>query len=66
MREKDVLMMQKETVKFTVRLNPETARKLVYVAQYYGRSQNQQIAWIARQCIAEFEREQGKIELEPL
>lgn len=58
--------MQKETVKFTVRLNVETARKLVYVAQYYGRSQNQQIAWIARQCIAEFEREQGKIELEPL
>lgn len=58
--------MQKETIKFTVRLNPDTAKKLVYVAQYYGRSQNQQIAWIARQCIAEFEREHGKIEFEDL
>lgn len=54
--------MQKETVKFTVRLNPETAKRLVYIADYYGRSQNQQIAWLAKQCIAEFEREHGKIE----
>ena len=26
--------MAKDTVKFTVRLNPETAKKLVYVAEY--------------------------------
>ncbi|MCM1295518.1 MAG: hypothetical protein NC311_08230 [Muribaculaceae bacterium] len=56
--------MRKETVKFTVRLNPETAKRLVYIADYYGRSQNQQIAWLVKQCIAEFEREQGPIELE--
>ena len=56
--------MAKDTVKFTVRLNPETAKKLVYVAEYYGRSQNQEIAWLARQAVAGFEREHGKIEFE--
>ena len=56
--------MAKDTVKFTVRLNPETAKKLVYVAEYYGRSQNQEIAWLARRAVAEFEREHGKIEFE--
>ena len=56
--------MAKDTVKFTVRLNPETAKKLVYVAEYYGRSQKQEIAWLARQAVAEFEREHGKIEFE--
>jgi len=56
--------MAKDTVKFPVRLNPETAKKLVYVAEYYGRSQNQEIAWLARQAVAEFEREHGKIEFE--
>ncbi len=56
--------MRKETTKFTVRLNPDTAKKLVYIAEYYGRSQNQQIAWLVKQCIADFEREQGKIGFE--
>lgn len=56
--------MVKEETKFTVRLHPDIAKKLVYVAKYYGRSQNKQIDWIAKQCIAEFEHEHGKIELE--
>lgn len=56
--------MPKELIKFTVRINPETAKKLVYVADYYGRSQNRQIDWLCKQCVLEFEREHGKIELE--
>ncbi len=56
--------MRKETTKFTVRLNPEIGKKLVYIADYYGRSQNQQIAWLVKQCIVGFEREQGKISFE--
>ncbi len=56
--------MEKDITKFTVRLNSELARKLVYIAEYYGRSQNSQIVWLVRQCVAEFEREQGKIEWE--
>lgn len=54
--------MRKEVTKFTVRLHPELAKKLNYVADYYGRSQNGQIVWLAKQCIAEFEREHGRIE----
>lgn len=54
--------MRKEVTKFTVRLHPELAKKLNYVADYYGRSQNGQIVWLAKQCITEFEREHGRIE----
>ena len=52
------------TTKFTVRINPDTARKLVYIADYNGRSQNKQIDWLIKQCIIEFEKEHGKIYLE--
>ncbi len=55
--------MKKDEVKFTVRLHPEVAHKLSYVAQYYGRSQNSQISFLARMSIIEFEKEHGKIEL---
>lgn len=54
--------MKKEETKFTVRLHPDTARKLVYTADYYGRSQNKQIDWLVKQCIIDFEKENGKIE----
>lgn len=54
--------MKKEETKFTVRLHPDTARKLVYIADYYGRSQNKQIDWLVKQCIIDFEKENGKIE----
>lgn len=56
--------MKPDTTKFTVRINPEHARKLVYIADYYGRSQNGQISWLIKQCITEFEKENGKIGLE--
>ena len=58
--------MKKEETKFTVRLHPDVARKLVYIADYYGRSQNGQISWLVKQCIAEFEREHGPIAAEDL
>lgn len=53
--------MKKDETKFTVRLNPEIAKKLVYVADYYGRSQNGQFVWLAKQCVADFEKEHGNI-----
>lgn len=55
--------MKRDTTKFTIRINQETAKKLVYVADYYGRSQNGQFVWLAKQCVIEFEKEHGKIEL---
>ncbi len=51
-----------ERAKFTLRLNSELARKVDYIAEYYGRTRSSQIIWLIRQCVAEFEREQGKIE----
>lgn len=56
-------MDKKEETKFTVRIHPQAARKLAYIADYYGRSQNRQINWLVKQCIAEFERDHGKIPL---
>lgn len=53
--------MQNGLTKFTVRINSDTARKLVYIADYYGRSQNRQIDWLCKQCVLDFEREHGKI-----
>ena len=57
-------MNQKEEVKFTLRLHLDAAQKLAYIADYYGRSQNRQINWLVKQCITEFEKDHGKIELE--
>ncbi len=56
--------MKKDEVKFTIRLDKEAAAKLAYIADYYGRSQNRQLNWLVRQCVNEFEKEHGKIELD--
>ena len=57
-------MNQKEEVKFTLRLHRDASQKLAYIADYYGRRQNRQINWLVKQCITEFEKDHGKIELE--
>lgn len=57
-------MDKREETKFTVRIHKQAAAKLAYIASYYGRSQNRQINWLVKQCIAEFEKEHGKIQLE--
>lgn len=57
-------MIKNDEVKFTVRLHPETAKKLVYVAKYYGRSQNKQIDWVVKKCIQDFEHKHGPIKFE--
>lgn len=59
-------MKKKEETKFTVRLHPSVAKKLVYIADYYGRSQNRQIDWLVKQCITEFEEKHGEITLNDL
>lgn len=40
----------------------ETHDKLFYIAEYEGRSGSGQIMYLIRKCIAEFEKEHGKIE----
>ena len=50
---------------FTLRIEEELLRKIQYVAKYEGRSINSQILILIRECIKEFEEEQGeKIELD--
>ena len=56
--------MKKDEVKFTVRLDQKAAAKLVYIADYYGRSQNRQLNWLVNHCVSAFEKEHGKIELD--
>lgn len=57
-------LTMKSEVKFTVRLDPTLAKKLAYIADYYGRSQNGQISWLVKQCVTEFEHEHGAIVIE--
>ena len=48
----------------SIRFDVETHDKLFYIAEYEGRSGSGQILYLIRKCIAEFEKEHGKIELE--
>ena len=47
----------------SIRFEKETHDKLFYIAKYEGRSGSGQIMYLIRQCIADFEKENGKIEL---
>ena len=44
-------------------IDPELHQKLHYVCKYEGRSANAQILYLVRQCVAEFEAQNGKIEI---
>ena len=48
----------------SIRFDTETHDKLFYIADYEGRSGSGQIMYLIRRCIADFEREHGKIELD--
>lgn len=47
-----------------IEVDPELHGKLRYIAKYEGRSSNGQIIYLIRQCIREFEEENGEIKLE--
>ena len=46
----------------SIRIDSEMLDKLHYVADYEGRSANSQILVLIRDCIKNFENENGKIE----
>jgi len=50
-------------VKFTMVLDEDTAKKLTYIAKYYGRSRIKEIEWACKEHIQDFENKAGKIEL---
>lgn len=48
----------------SIRIDEETLQKFHYVSKYNGRSASGQILFLINQCIRDFEKEQGIIELE--
>lgn len=47
---------------FGIHVDPDTHRKLKYIAAYEGRSMNGQILYLIQECIRDFEKEHGKIQ----
>lgn len=54
-------MEKQDEVKFTLKLNPELAIKLNYIAGYYGRTRSGEIIWTLRRHVLDFEKEFGPI-----
>ena len=48
----------------SIRIEEDTLKKFHYVSKYNGRSASGQIMYLINQCIRDFEKEQGKIELD--
>ena len=48
----------------SIRIEEDTLKKFHYVSTYNGRSASGQIMYLINQCIRDFEKEQGKIELD--
>lgn len=47
-----------------IRVEDELHYKLSYIAEYEGRSINSQVIYLINQCIRNFEKENGKIEID--
>jgi hypothetical protein len=46
-----------------IRIDEELHYKLHYISKYEGRSANGQIMYLIRKCIAEFEKQNGEIQM---
>lgn len=57
-------MRNKNNKHLGIEVDPELHRKLHYIAKYEGRSANGQILYLIRQCIRDFEAENGPIDEE--
>lgn len=55
-------MRNKKNKHLGIEIDPVLHYKLHYIAKYEGRSGNGQILHLIRQCIREFEQEQGSID----
>jgi len=51
----------KKNKHLSIEIDPELHYKLHYIARYEGRSGNGQILYLLRQCIREFEKQEGEI-----
>ena len=58
------ILRNKNNKHLGIEVSPDLHGKLHYIAKYEGRSANGQILYLIRQCIKEFEAENGEIKLE--
>lgn len=56
-------MRNKNNKHLGIEVDPQLHYKLHYISKYEGRSANGQILYLIRQCIKEFEKENGEIEI---
>ena len=54
-------MRNKANKHFGLQITPEMHDKLNYIAKYEGRSMNGQVLHLIRQCIRDYERQNGEI-----
>ncbi|WP_130848470.1 hypothetical protein [Intestinimonas timonensis] len=57
-------MATKDVKHIGLRVSPEVHNKLRYLATYEGRTINGQVQYLILQCIRDFEKEHGPIDLE--
>jgi len=57
-------MRNKRNKHLGIEVDPELHCKLRYIAKYEGRSANGQILYLIRNCIRDFEQENGEIPFE--
>lgn len=50
--------------RFTLRIDRDILDKFGYIAEYEGRTKNRELIQMIKKRIADFEKENGKIELE--
>ena len=55
-------MRNKESKHLGIEISPEIHAKLKYISKYEGRSMNGQVLYLIRDCIKNFEKENGTIE----
>jgi len=55
--------MQKKDKHLGIVIDNELHYKLHYISKYEGRSANGQILYLVRQCIEQFEKQNGEIEV---
>ena len=56
-------MRNKNNKHLGLEIDPELHYKLHYISKYEGRSANGQVLYLIRNCIKDFERREGEIEI---
>ena len=54
--------MRDNLSRYTLRIDKQTLDKLGYIAEYEGRTKNKELEQMIKKRIAEFEKENGKID----